>query len=89
MATTIQVLSHIDTKEIDDKIKAILARGNTASFLNTTNGIVKHVTEWCQDQQGDLLASYSTGTVFWVCPYAVGYQITEIEGKTNDNGEVP
>ena len=78
---TIDVLAHgtsADTDAIDTKIKAMLARGSTVCFTNRFSGVVKHVTEWNPDENGDLVASYSTGTTKFVCPYACEYDITEI-----------
>lgn len=75
----IQCLSHVNTEPIDQKIKDILARGKTVCFTNVKTGVIKHVTEWNLDQDGDLTASYSTGATKYVCPYAVEYEISELE----------
>jgi len=78
----ITVCSHKNTKEIDTKIKDILNRGNIVCFTNKLTGTVKHVTEWNMDEDGDLTASYSSGNSLYVCPYAIEYEITEIEKET-------
>jgi len=73
------ILAKPNKKEIDSQIKDIISRGNIVCFTNTLNGIIKHVTEWNQDDMGDLTASYSTGATKYVCPYALEYDITEIQ----------
>jgi hypothetical protein len=64
---------------IENKIKDILARGKIVCFTNKINGIVKYVNEWNLDEWGDLTAFKSTGKSMFVCPFAVEYDITEVE----------
>jgi hypothetical protein len=76
------VLTHTDTRTINKRIRAILKRGNTVCFRNKTTGKIKLVVDWVLDESfGDLVAEYSEGTVKFVCPYAVGYEITELKGR--------
>lgn len=78
MTKKVQTAGHADTEEIDNKIKDILARGNLVKFTNKVNSVVKILKEWNQDEMGDMLASYSTGLITWICPYSIYYEITEI-----------
>ena len=80
------ILASPNTEIIDKKIKDILARGNIVCFTNKITGTVKHVTEWNQDAEGDLIASYSTGSNNFVCTYAIEYEISEIEKPRSENG---
>lgn len=67
-----------DTTKLEARLKDILARGKAIKFTNRHNGVVKVVTEWNIDKDGDLLAETSTGTTKYVCPYSPQYEITEI-----------
>ena len=64
---------------ITKKIKDILNRGHIVCFRNILTDTKKYVTEWNMDQDGDLTATYSTGQSKFVCPYAIEYEITEVE----------
>lgn len=81
--------SELAWKDIEEKIKSILERGNIVCFTNKITGVIKHVTEWNIDKDGDLTASYSTGNSKYVCPFALEYEISEIikEGGKNEEGK--
>ena len=79
------VLSHKNTIVVDERIKDILARGKVVVFTNKLRtGIVKYVTKWNADSDGDLTAAYSTGANNYVCPYALEYEISETDVIPNN-----
>lgn len=80
---TITTLANTNTVKIDVKIKDILNRGKIVLFRNKFSGVNKYVTKWNQDEMGDLLAEHSTGLSKWVCPYAIEYDILEVDEIPN------
>lgn len=67
-----------NVKAREKKIKAILKRGNIACLTNVYSHIVKHVTKWNLDADGDLIATYSTGLTKYVAWDSEQYVISEI-----------
>lgn len=69
---------------IDSKIKEILGRGKIVVFTNRDTGVTKYLTEWNQDEMGDLTAEYSTGASKFICIYCPQYVITETDVIPNN-----
>lgn len=85
------LIAGYNVDDIDARLaecKAIVDRGNVIRFKY--RDIIKHVSKWEMDEDGDVLADWSNGVTLWVCPVAIFYKITEItpEQAAKERGDL-